>query len=121
MSISLAAQIVQTLTVGGAVTETVDAAAVTSFRVDYLANQIRWEVASGQVAGDNLSPGPHGQRVSITVDLATGNWRASSGQSGTFPANTLAAMEATFNAIRNTLESYVIAGGIVPGTAVPWQ
>jgi hypothetical protein len=120
MSITLSAPNVQTVTKGGSVIETNDAAAVVNYKFDYTANALLWEGDAGQMVSGAFVPGGHADRVTVYVDLATGKWNTSNGLSGTFNAGTLNAIVALGKSNRNTLEGYLVAAGVFPGTQVPW-
>jgi hypothetical protein len=56
---------------------------------------------------------------SLEVDLTTGQWYTSAGQTGTLTPAQLGGVMANLKADRNTIESFC-TGNLLPGTLTPW-
>jgi hypothetical protein len=83
---------------------------------------------SGELGHGTWSAGPPGvftksaraTSIWINLDLDTGQWTSSNGLSGTVPVAELVPLETAFKAIRNGVEQFAAAAGIMPGTQTPW-
>jgi hypothetical protein len=93
---------------------------------DYLSNKVVFTLRTGTLQGGNLNAGNYGPNVTVTVDLATGNWWSSdaatnTSMSGTMSSTDLANFQAAVTANRNMVEAFAAGpSGIMPGTQVPW-
>lgn len=74
----------------------------------------------GLVSGLSLIPGTFSPQDTLNVDLTSGAWQATTGQSGTLSGPNLASFVAQLKTLRNLFESFATANNVVPGTAVPW-
>ncbi len=63
----------------------------------------------------------YGPRVSVTVNMTTGQWASTNGLSGTLAGAGLTNIISQFKADRNLMETFAAgASGILPGAQVSW-
>ena len=107
--------------INGATVENDVIGAVTSMTVDYLGQTAVFVLRTGSLLNGNINVGNYGQTVQLTINLATGSWSSSAGQSGTMGPVALNNFNSQFKADRNTVETFAAGGGnLMPGTQVPW-
>jgi hypothetical protein len=113
--------------VNGATVENDTDGAATLKNNDYLANQLVFTLRTGTLQSGDLNAGNYGPYVTVTVDLATGNWWSSDSSAngpkmnGTMSASDLANFQSGVAANRNMIEAFAAGpSGIMPGTQVPW-
>jgi hypothetical protein len=94
---------------------------VSRFMVDFLAGTVIFELVIGQLVNGNINVGVYPPKISVTVNLATGAWTATSGQSGTIPVANLAGIISQFAGDRNIMEQFSAGNGILPGAQVAWS
>jgi hypothetical protein len=93
------------------------------FSMDFLANTVSFELVQGTIQSGNINAGNYPPKITVTVNLTTGDWFATSGMSGHIPPSNpqLVAIANQFKADRNAMETFAAgASGIMPGTQVPW-
>jgi hypothetical protein len=111
------------LNVNGSPVETNATSALTELVVNYGgttntgSTRLRFCYGNG---GNTFTAGSQIPCVVMQIDLATGAWTASTGQSGTLPATPLSNFQTAMRNIRNNLEVSAINTGVLPGTQVPW-
>jgi len=95
--------------------------ACVSMHIDYLANTAVFTFQIGQLVAGNINIGAYSTPITLTVNLATGAWTNSAGQSGTIGAGALASFVNQVKADRNAIESFAAgASAILPGLQVVW-
>lgn len=99
------------------------AAAVTS-STDFLGNTLTFSLVKGSPLAGNINGGAFaqadGQNVSVTLSLVSGNWTASTGQSGALDGPTLTNIANQSKANRNAMEAFAISNNLIPGIQVVW-
>lgn len=123
MSITLTAAQATAFQLGGVTVESNPNAACVPIQIDFNANTVTFILQQGTTSGANFTIGAHGQFVSVTINLVTGQWSTNGaiGISGTLSAPALANLLTTLRGLRNSAETFAINNGIIPGaTQVPW-
>jgi ethanolamine utilization microcompartment shell protein EutL len=133
MSITLTAP--YTMTIRGTQVENDTIGACTGMSMDYLLNIMTYNFAVGTLSGSpaNLSMGPYAQTNGANIIVAVyvgpttttqtfGQWWLNGILQATIvPSANLTASVTQLLANRNTAEGFVaVAGGLMPGTQVPW-
>ncbi|SRR6266436_342105 len=94
---------------------------IVSMHVDYLAQTVTFVLQIGQLVSNNINVGAYSSPVTVTINLVTGAWTSSGGQSGTVGAGALTTLNNQFKSDRNAVETFAAGGsGILPGTTVAW-
>ena len=121
MSITLTTAKSVTVTGQGAITENDTQAAAVVLTMDWLANvgTIRFSLGSGAPSAFNI--GVFDTPDTLTVNMTTGAWTTTNGQSGTFSGAGFTNFQNQFKAIRNAAETFA-STTITPllGTQVAW-
>lgn len=126
MTITLAANQIVSVSVGGTVTASASQAAAQAIGIDLNAPVITVQYALGTVSGNTLIPLPlslnslPNQRLSITFNLATGKWTSSSGLSGTIAPATVTSLNDMMLSWRNLAENFAVGNNVISGTYVAW-
>jgi hypothetical protein len=119
MSITLTTA--KTVSINGSQVESDTQAAATLLDYDFLANvaTLRFNIGSGAPSAFNI--GVYDTPATLTVNMTTGTWSTTSGQSGTFSGAGFTSFQNQFKAIRNAAETFA-AAQITPvlGTQVAW-
>ena len=93
----------------------------TGFLVDFLGNQVTFNLVTGTILNGNINAGNYGTRVSVTVNMTTGQWASTNGLSGTLAGANLTNIVNQFRSDRNLMETFAAGGsGILPGAQVTW-
>lgn len=100
----------------------------TGFFVDFLGNQVTFNLVTGVILNSNINAGVYGPRVNVTVNLNTGAWAAVNAlnqsqviASGNVSGPALTNFINQVKSDRNLMETFAAGGsGIMPGTQVPW-
>lgn len=108
------------LLVGGTAQETDAAGALVGLAVNWQLNTLTAELMYGSFAAGVFTPGTLKPSVFINLNLTTGVWSASTGQTGTLSAPALASVVANFKSDRNTIEGFAAANNVMPGTPTAW-
>ncbi len=74
-------------------------------------------LAGGIFTAGTVAPG----NVVVTINLITGDWTSSTGQSGTLSGVALQTGQQQVETYANGVESFATSQGIIPGTQVPWS
>lgn len=119
MPISLAASQVETQTVGGSTIDTANAAVASSVASD-LSGNMSFTIAKGSPASNAFSGSSRTKEISVSVNLLTGAWQSSNGQSGVLSGAALTTLNNQLKAFRNQLETFA-SNNVFPGSAtVAW-
>src|SRR5882724_8821678 len=86
MSITLPANLISSLVVGGVTIENDVNAAVVSLSADYVNNVLVFNIVQGVTSGQKFAPGTIGPGYQFVIDAVTGKWTVS----GTTLSGTLA-------------------------------
>lgn len=107
--------------INGATVENDTVGACMSMSVDYFSQTVTFVFRTGTLQNGNLNAGLYGPTVTLVVNLSTGAWTASTGQSGTIGAGALASFNSQIKSDRNLVETFAAGGGaILPGAQVAW-
>lgn len=107
--------------INGSTIENDTIGACTSMNVDYFSQMATFVFRTGAIQNGNLNAGIYGPTVTFTVNLVTGLWTASTGQTGTIGAGALASFNSQIKSDRNLVETFAAgAGAFMPGTQVAW-
>jgi hypothetical protein len=121
VSITLTTPIGVTITGPSPVTENDTIGACTSMTIDYFAQVVTFIFQTGVIQSGNINAGKYGPIVTLVVNLITGQWSASTGQSGTIGAGALSSFNAQLKSDRNLVETFAsnnITGLL--GSQVAW-
>ena len=126
MSITLTTPVAFTI---AGVTETDTIGAATSCMYDFQARTVTvvYKIGTALVS-NSLNQGPaalaNGYLLTVQFNLSTGVWSYTYGPQsggGTLTGSPLTTQQTSFIALRNQVEAFVdVAGGLMPGTDVPW-
>lgn len=107
--------------INGSTVENDTVGACTSMLVDYFSQTVTFTFRTGTIQNGNLNAGLYGPTVTLTVNLQTGAWSSSSGQSGTIGAGALASFNSQMKSDRNLVETFAAgAAALLPGVQVAW-
>jgi len=107
--------------INGSTIENDTVGACVSMTVDYFSQTATFVFRTGVLQNGNLNAGVYGPTVTLTVNLATGAWSASTGQSGTISGGALASFNSQVKSDRNLVETFAAGGGaFMPGVQVAW-
>lgn len=122
MSITLTTPTSVTITGPGAISETDSVGACAYMSVDYINQIATFEFRTGTLVNGNLKAGQYGPMVTLTVNLLTGAWISSTGQSGVIAGGALTSFNTQVKGDRNLVETFAAGGNgnFLPGTQVPW-
>ena len=121
MSITLTTPTGVTITGPNPVSETDSVGACMSMSVDYFSQTVTFVFRTGTIVSGNLNAGLYGPSPTLTVNLTSGAWSSSTGQSGTIGAGALASFNSQIKSDRNLVETFAAgAGALLPGVQVPW-
>jgi len=122
MSITLTNPLV--ITQGGSTIETDNAAAAMSIAIDYTLGVPIAVITflKGAVSGVSLAPGAvfGNSPVQLSINLTTGAWAATSGQSGVLSGGALTSLLTTLKGLRNSAETFAVTNSIISGSQVAW-
>lgn len=111
----------KTVSINGVQQENDTQGAATLLDYDFLSNiaTLKFSIGSGAPSAFNI--GVYDSPVTLTVNMTTGAWSTTNGQSGTFSGSGFTSFQNQFKAIRNAAEGFA-ATQITPmlGTQVPW-
>jgi hypothetical protein len=98
-------------TISGSLSENDTQGAAVTLDMDWMGNigTIKFAVGSGAPASFNIGAVGAGQAVTLTVNMTTGAWQASTGQSGTFSGAGFTNFQNQFKSIRNAAEGFAAA------------
>ena len=110
---------------GASVIETDPQAAVMTMSADFQITTPSFNATlkAGNVSGVSLNPGSvtaASGNITIGVDLTSGRWSASNGVSGTLSGAALTSLTNSLKTLRNTVETFATANGIIVGSQVAW-
>jgi hypothetical protein len=92
-----------------------------SFSIDYIGNTATLVFQIGAILNGNLNIGVYSTLVTVNVNLTTGVWSSSNGQSGTLTGVAFTNFVTQMKADRNLFETFAAgASNIMPGTQVSW-
>lgn len=117
MSISLTN--VETYTVGASAVETNNVSCAVSPQIDFTSMTITWTMQGGSLSGNTFTYGARSKPISVTVNVNAGTW-VSNGLSGTITPTQQTNLHTQLINMRNNMESFAIASGIVSGTQTAW-
>jgi hypothetical protein len=120
MPISLPAELIETRTMGGQTTDTMDAVAVSVGNIDFLNHLITIRFDSGTPSSNAFSASSGGRQYTLTLDTVGGAWSDSKGATGVLPPANLANIVDRFRMVKNDLETMANAVGLIPGAMNAW-
>jgi hypothetical protein len=108
-------------TISGSLSENDTQGAATVLDMDWMSNvgTIRFAVGSGAPANFNIGAVGSSQTITLSVNMTTGAWTATSGQSGTFSGAGFTNFQNQFKAIRNAAETFASTQFML-GSQVAW-
>jgi len=106
--------------VGGAVQETADHSLEATVDINWLQNSVSAQLCYGALPAGTFLPSVRATSVWLTLDMTSGQWNASSGQTGTLTPAQLTQFVNTMKAARNMIEQFAVTSGVIPGTQTPW-
>ena|ERR1700692_136419 len=120
--ISLPVALQTVLTIGGVNVETDASAVVTSIHIDYVSKVMTMNIAQGTVVGQTFTQGQYPPTYQFIVNMVTGIWSFNgTNLSGTFNAQSIAAISALFLPLRNQGETFVMQQNLFPSsTQTAW-
>jgi hypothetical protein len=105
---------------GGALQETADHALAATANINWLPNSVAAELAYGAVPASAFVASQRANPAWISLDMTSGNWTATTGQSGTLTPAQLSQFVGVMKQARNMIEQFAVTAGVVPGTQTPW-
>jgi len=106
--------------VGGAVQETADHSLEATVDINWLQNSVSAQLCYGAVPASVFVPSARATPVWMTLDMTSGQWNASTGQTGTLTPAQLTQFVNIMKSARNMIEQFAVTSGVVPGTQTPW-
>jgi uncharacterized membrane protein YfbV (UPF0208 family) len=105
--------------INGVTQENDTVGACTTFSMDFIGNIATFTLQVGSLLAGNLNVGVYSVPITVSLNLTTGAWTSSNGQSGTISGTPLSQFVTMMKNLRNGNEAFC-AAQIMPGTQVAW-
>jgi len=120
MPISLPAAQQETYSKGGVTVENNTATALIQAIGDFTNHQVQFTFSQGTPADNTFVPGARSTHPTLSIDMLTGIWTASTGQTGILSVGHLTSLNNNQRNLRNAIENIANANNIFLGTVVAW-